>query len=145
MSPEENKAMVRETMLEMWSKGNLDVADKAFASDYVYHDPSTPKPITGPQGLKDFVATYRKAFPNMHLTIADQIAQGDRVVTRWVCIGTHRGDLMGISPTGAEVTVTGLTISRIAQGTIIEDWTSSNTLDVMRQLGVMPPSAGKGV
>lgn len=145
MPPQENKALVREAMMDLWNKGNMEVADKAFAHDYVAHDPAIAHPITGPEGVKRLVTMFRSAFPNLHVTIEDQIAAGDRVVSRWMARGTHKGELMGIPPSGIDVTMVGLTISRVTEGKISEDWTNWNSLDTIRQLGAIPPSSGVGV
>ena len=81
---------------------------------------------------------YRSAFPDVHMEIEDQIAEGDRVATRWVASGTHEGDLMGISPTGNRVTVAGTTIDRIADGQIAETWDNYDALGMMQQVGAIP-------
>ena len=81
---------------------------------------------------------YRSAFPDVHMQIEDQIAEGDRVATRWVASGTHEGDLMGINPTGNRVTVAGMTIDRIADGQIAETWDNYDALGMMQQVGAIP-------
>jgi predicted ester cyclase len=81
----------------------------------------------------------RTAFPDMHITIEDIITEGDKLVQRWVAQGTHKGELMGIVPTGKQVTITGINISRIVGGKLVEDWTEADMLGMMQQLGVIPP------
>ena len=81
---------------------------------------------------------YRSAFPDMQLTIEDQIAEGDKVVTRWTARGTHQGELMGIPPTGKQATVTGITVGRVANGKFVESWSNFDALGMMQQLGVVP-------
>ena len=81
---------------------------------------------------------YRTAFPDMRITIEDQVAEGDKVVTRWTASGTHQGDLMGIDPTGRRATVTGITIDRISGGKVEETWTNFDAMGMMQQLGVIP-------
>jgi steroid delta-isomerase-like uncharacterized protein len=81
---------------------------------------------------------YRNAFPDVQLSIEDQVAEGDKVVTRWIGRGTHQGELMGVAPTGNQVRVDGMTISRIEDGKIIEEWEIYDALGMMQQLGAIP-------
>lgn len=138
---EANKAIARREVEEAFSKGNLDVLEDIIAPDYVSHDPGIPEPIRGLEGVRQLVAGYRQAFPDLQVTIEDQIAEGERVVTRWSARGTHQGDLWGIAPTGKQATVTGISIERIVGGKIVEDWTNWDTLGLMQQLGVVPAMA----
>jgi steroid delta-isomerase-like uncharacterized protein len=139
---EQNKAIVRKSFDELFSRGDLDVADAVFASDYVGHDPALPQPIRGPAEFKRFVTMYRTAFPDLQLTIDDQLADGDLVATRFTARGTHRGPLMGIPPTGRKVTVTGISIDRMVNGKSAESWTNYDVMGMMQQLGILPtPSA----
>ena len=142
---EENKALARRFLEEAFNKGNLGVADEIVASDYVLHDPAIPEEVSGPEGVKQFVQMYRSAFPDTQITVEEQIAEGDEVVTRWTGWGTHQGELMGIPPSGNQVEVPGITISRISGGKIAEDWTNYDTLGLMQQIGAVPsPEAGQG-
>ena len=104
MSSEQNKAIVRRLFEEPW-KGNLKVVDELIDRKYVGYDPSNPEPLRGPDGFKEFVSEYRAAYPDVRITVNDQIAEGDKVATRWTGRGKHDGELMGISPTGKQVTV----------------------------------------
>lgn len=137
MSTEENKALARRVIEQMFNEGNLDVADELLALDYVDHDPSLPEDVHGPEGFKEYVGMYRAAFPDLHVQIEDQIAEGDRVATRWTGTGTHDGELAGIAPTGKRVTVPGMEIVRIANGKLVEGWEGYDSGTLMRQLGVM--------
>jgi steroid delta-isomerase-like uncharacterized protein len=137
MSAEENKALVRRVLEEMFNKGNLDVADALLAPHYVDHDPAMPEDIHGPEGFKQYVSTYRSAFSDLHLEIEDQIAEGDKVVTRWTGTGTHDGELVGIPPTGNRVTLPGMEIVRISDGKLVEGWEGYDMMNLMRQLDVM--------
>jgi steroid delta-isomerase-like uncharacterized protein len=136
MSTQENKANHRRLFEEGWNQGNTAVFDELFAADYLGHDPSGP--IHGPEGFKQYYATYRTAFPDTHLTIEDQIAEGDMVMSRWIGTGTHQGPLMGIPPSGKRVTITGMTITRFAEGKIVEGWNNLDALGMLQQLGVIP-------
>jgi len=137
MSTEENKALARRVIEHMFNEGNLDVADELLALDYVDHDPSLPEDVHGPEGFKEYVGMYRAAFPDLHVQIEDQLAEGDRVATRWTGTGTHDGELAGIAPTGKRVTVPGMEIVRIANGRLVEGWEGYDSGTLMRQLGVM--------
>ncbi len=139
MQPEENKAVVRRFLEEIFNEGNLDVADELFAPDYVLHDPAAPEEVRGPEGIKQYVGMYRSAYPDTHFTIEDQIAEGDKVVTRWTGQGTHEGELMGIPPSGNRVTVTGILLDRVSGGKIEEGWVNYDALGMMQQIGAIPP------
>ena len=137
MSTEENKALARSVLEEMFNKGNLDVADELLAPDYVNHDAAMPEDIHGPEGFKQYVGAYRSAFSDLHLEIEEQIAEGDLVATRWTGTGTHDGELAGIPPTGKRVTLPGMEIVRISGGKLVEGWEGYDSMNLMRQLGVM--------
>ncbi|HEU4793565.1 MAG TPA: ester cyclase [Nitrolancea sp.] len=137
MSVEENKAIVNRVLTEVFNQKNFAVADELIASDYVLHDAANPQFRGGLEGYKQFQATYLRAFPDAHLTVNDQIAAGEEVATRWTTRGTQTGDLPGIPATGKQVTVTGITISRIGNGKITEDWQEWDQLGMLRQLGVL--------
>lgn len=137
MSAAENKALARRVFEQMFNEGNLDVADELFAPGYVDHDPSLPQDVHGPEGFKEYVGMYRAAFPDLHVQIEDQLAEGDRVATRWTGTGTHNGELAGIIPTGKRVTLPGMEIVRIANGKLIEGWEGYDSGTLMRLLGVM--------
>src|SRR5919106_1200135 len=133
----DNKSIVRRLVEEPWT-GNLDVIDELVAPDYIGQDPSSPEPIRGPDGVKEFTNTYLTGFPDGRITVDHQFADGDWVATRWTGRGRHTGELIGIPPTGKEATVTGLTLSRVQDGKVIEEWTVWDTLGMLQQLGVVP-------
>jgi steroid delta-isomerase-like uncharacterized protein len=140
MSSEQNKAIVRRLLEEPW-KGDLGVVDELVGRNYIGYDPSLPEPLHGPDGFKENVATYRAAYSDARITVDEQIAEGDQVATRWTGRGKHDGDLMGVTPTGKEVTVSGLTLSRLADGKVVEEYTNWDTFGMMQQLGVVPELA----
>lgn len=137
----ENKALARRLVEEAFNAGRLEVVDELVASDFVEHDPSLTEEVRGPAGVKELIAGYRAAFPDIRITIEDQIADGDYVVSRWSGTGTHQGELMGMPATGKQATVTGITIDRIADGRIAESWDNWDTLGMMQQLGAIPAPA----
>ncbi len=99
MSVEENKAKQRRVWEEIFNKGDLSVVPELFAPNYVYHGPVGME-YKGPEGFKQIVTMFRTAFPDMRVTTEDMVAEGDMVVSRWTGRGTHKGDYMGIAPTG---------------------------------------------
>ena len=143
---EENKAIVRRQEEELFTQGNLDAADEVYAPDYVGHDPSNPEDIRGLEAAKQAASDYRKAFPDLRVTVEDVIAEGDKVAARLRFRGTHRGELDGIAPTGRRVDCTGIVISRMEGGKIAEDWANFDDLGMKQQLGAVskpgqrPPS-----
>jgi steroid delta-isomerase-like uncharacterized protein len=140
--PEEHRALARRAVEEIYNRGNLDAADEIYAPDCVLHDPSLPEDLRGTEGIKRYAAMYRQAFPDLHVTVEDEICEGDRMAMRWTARGTHRGDLMGIPPTGNPIHVSGITIGRMAGGKIVEEWFQSDDLGMMQQLGLVPAMEG---
>jgi predicted ester cyclase len=139
MSAEENKAVVRREIEELFNHtGNLDATEEFFAPNYVGHEP-TSGDIRGIEGAKQFAATYRQAFPDLQLTVEDQVAEGDKIVTRFSARGTHQGETEDFGPpTGNRMEITGIAIARFAEGKIVEDWTNFDALGLMQQLGLVP-------
>jgi len=135
----ENKTLVRRCFKEIWSKGNLAVADQIVATNYVNHAPASPVPDSGREGFKKNVTAYRTAFPDLTFTIDDALAEGNKVTVRWTARGTHKGVLMGIAPTGKQITNTGISVIRITAGKLAEAWVTWDTLGMMQQLGAIPP------
>ncbi len=133
---EQNKAFVRRLIDEVIGKGNFALVDELVAADYVGH---TPFPETNTrEGHKQFFAALRQAFPDLQITVEDQLAEGDKVVTRWTARGTHKGEFAGIPPTGKRAVMTGIDIDRIANGKLAECWSNTDHLGLMQQLGVIP-------
>ena len=142
---EQNKALARRAIEEVWNEGKLAVIDELTASNATYYDPNVPGgKFTGPEGVKQFVQIYRGAFPDVRLTINDQIADGDKVVTRWTATGTHKGQLMGIAPTNKHATVTGVDIGLFQNGKVVEAWANYDMFGMLQQLGVVPALAPAG-
>jgi steroid delta-isomerase-like uncharacterized protein len=140
-SAQENKAGSRRVAEEIFNGGNLNLADELYAHDYVLHDPALAEDLHGPEGLKQYAAMNLGAFPDVSVSVEEQIAEGDMVVTRWTATGTHTGELMGILPTGRRIEISGITINRFSGGRIAEDWYQSDDLGMMQQLGVIPSPA----
>jgi steroid delta-isomerase-like uncharacterized protein len=139
---EDNKAVVRRFIEEVWNKGNLDVIDELIAEDHVNHDPGAAATGGGREGQRAFVQMYRSAYPDTHIELGEVIAEGDLVAGAWTATGTHKGDLMGIAPTGRSIAVTGIGIDRISGGQIVESWANYDALGMLVQLGAIPAPAG---
>jgi steroid delta-isomerase-like uncharacterized protein len=135
---DENRALVRRFIDEVFNQGRLSVAEEVLAPDYVHHDPATGESGSGIEGLEHMVGFYRQAFPDFQITLEDQIATGDRVVERWTGSGTHQGSLRGMPPTGRSISAQGISIHRIANGRIAETWTCFDSAAMLRQIGVIP-------
>ena len=139
MSVEENKALVRRCYDEVWNKGDVSVLKEIYASDCVSNfTPSIKATFRGPEEYKQAVNIFRSAFPDLHFTIEDLIAEGDKVVYHWTARGTNDGEYMGNAPTGKSVTQTGITIFRCAGGKIVEELAIWDELNGLQQMGIAP-------
>src|SRR5437867_2713059 len=132
MKLEHNKAIIRGYMSEVLNKGNLAAFDGYFSPDVVMNNSKDLKrQLAGIQSL-------RSAFPDFQLVIEDQIAEGDKVVTRVTFQGTHRGEFRGAAPTGKQVRYSGIAIDRIVDGKVVEMWHIADTLALLQQIGALP-------
>ena len=135
---EENKALVRRWFAEV-DKGNEQIVDDLIAVDYIDHNPPLPDMAPGREGVKQANALLLAAFPDVRHTIEDQIAEGDKVVTRVTGRATFHGAILGIPPTGKLITIEGISIHRIAAGQFVEHWAVADNLSLYQQLGAIPP------
>ena len=138
MSTEENKAVVRRFLEGIFSQGDPDVVDELAVPDFVVHDPSSEAREVDVQGVKESITWSHSAFPNLRVTIEDQVAEGDKVATRWTVRGTHQGEMMGAAATGNQVTFTGTQTDYISGGKIVESWSNWDTLGMLGQIGAVP-------
>jgi predicted ester cyclase len=138
MPAEENKAIVRRFLEGIFSQGNPDVVDELADPDFVVHDPSSEVGEVDVEGVKGSIAWSHSAFPVLRVTIEDQVAEGDKVSTRWTVRGTHRGEMMGVTATGNQVTFTGTQTDYISGGKILESWSNWDTLGMLQQIGAVP-------
>jgi predicted ester cyclase len=113
--------------------------DAFIHPEHENHDPTAPEVPRGPEGVRRLAELYRSAFPDLHFEHEEIVVAGDRVAHRWTFRGTHRGEIMGIEPTGRSVAVQGIEINRIADGKIAESWAISDALGMLEQLGVELP------
>ena len=139
MSTEANKTIARRLLEEAFSQGNLAVLDEIIAPDQANGGPGAlPGMPSGPEGVRMLVTTYRTAFPDLHFTIDEQIAEGNTVVTRWTSRGTHNGELAGMPATGRPTTVVGVVVDRVENGKIVESWGLFDQFGMLQQLGAIP-------
>jgi predicted ester cyclase len=138
MSTEENKAIVRRFLEGIFSQGNPDVVDELADPDFVVHDPSSEAGEVDAQGVKESIAWSHSAFPDLRVTIEDQVAEGAKVATRWTVRGTHQGEMMGAAPTGNQVTFTGTQTDYLSGGKMVESWSNWDTLGMLQQIGAVP-------
>jgi steroid delta-isomerase-like uncharacterized protein len=137
MTAQEMKQLTRYAFAEVWNKGNLEVLDEIMSPETVFHVAGWGE-VRGPEGFREFASMTRSAFPDIQVTIEDQIVEGDRMATRWSWTGSHRGEFMGIPPTTKEVTVSGITMGRVAEDRRGESWLIADLFDLLQQLGALP-------
>lgn len=129
---------------QVWNQKNVNVIDEIIATHYHHHDPTESGEVRGVAGYKQFVAKYLAAFPDIHFTLDDNLAQGQTVVSRWTVTGTQQGDLPGIPKTGRPISLTGTTIARVENGKFVESWNHWDALGMLQQLGVLPKPDASG-
>jgi steroid delta-isomerase-like uncharacterized protein len=132
MDVETNKSIVRR-YVELWSTGNLGLADEVLAADFVDH--THPEQAPGPESVKQEVMAFREGFPDARVTIEQMIGEGDMVAFRFVMRGTHLGMFAGFPPTGKEDVLTGVDFIRLADGKMVDLWSTQETLRWAQQLG----------
>ena len=143
MSVEANKARALRAINEVWSQGKLEVVDELYDQSYVYHEPMAGD-VHGPEGLKQLVTMFRTSYPDLTFTSEEIFGEGDKVVQRWTCTGTQKGELMGIPATNKRTSTAGINIVRCLGGKVVEEWSSWDVLGLLQQLGVVPPMGGGG-
>ena len=135
----ENEALVRRFFEDFCNGRRTEVAEEIVARDYVSHGPQAP-PAEGPEGVKARVSVYQDSLDG-HWDVQELFSAGDRVVARWSGRGTHEGELMGVAPTGRPITVDAISVFRIADGKIAEEWTVWDALGLLQQVGAVPAPA----
>jgi len=124
------------TWVEGLNSGDVSVADNVFASDCVIHINGSPERNLSLDGFKQMMSGLLAAFPDLHLTIQDQIAAGDKVATRWVAVGTNSGAFGNVPATGRQVRVDGLILDRVVEGRVVERWEQWDQMGMLQQLGL---------
>jgi steroid delta-isomerase-like uncharacterized protein len=141
MSTEQNKAMARQMIEEVISRGDLSRVDEYLAPDFVEREELPPGLPGGREGVKQLTAILHSAFPDFKATVDDLVAEGDKVVIRQTWRGTHRGEFMGVPPTGKSVSFGVIDVLRIAGGKVVEHWGLMDSMSLMQQLGAGPTPA----
>ena len=136
---EENKALLLRWCNEGFNKGNVELADELYDANVIYFEPAAGE-VKGLKALKKFVSSWLTAFPDAQLKIEDQIAEGNKVATRWTFTGTHRGTFRGITPTGNRIKMDAMYFYRMSNGKIVEIRAIVDSLSLLRQLNALPPS-----
>lgn len=142
MGGKDIKEVTRTTFEEVWNKGNFDLLDEVMSRDSVFHVPGWGE-VRGPDGFREFASTTRNAFPDMKVNIEEQIAEGDMVATRWSWRGTHKGEFLGVSPTGRRVLVNGITMGRVSEDGRGESWLMGDLAGLLQQIGALPEALSR--
>ncbi|HLZ57017.1 MAG TPA: ester cyclase [Ktedonosporobacter sp.] len=138
MSTEENKALVRRWFTAL-NAAESQAIDDLFFPNFTYHLPGGQSQLEGSGPFKGFIVGFHSAFPDLYYTIEDLVAEGDRVMARWVARGTNTGSSMGLPATNKPVTITGVNIYHVAGSRFVEQWTEFDHLGMLQQMGVLPP------
>jgi steroid delta-isomerase-like uncharacterized protein len=136
MSTAQNKTITRRYFEDMWNKGDVAVSDELIAADIVGHVSGTT--LHGIETLKQRLSMLHAIYSEPRFTVEDQVAEGDKVLTRWTFRGKHTGETMGAAPTGKQVTVTGMNLFRLTGGKIAEIWLNADDMGELQQLGIIP-------
>ena len=140
MSAEQNKSIVRRWVEEGWNKRNFALIDELFTPNFYQHE-TGPETVTSREALKPFVAGYVAAFPDLHFTIEDLVAEGDKVTWRFMATGTNKGSLMGAPASGKAIRLTGIIIFRLEDSRMAEAWLNLDVLGLLQQVGLIPAAA----
>jgi steroid delta-isomerase-like uncharacterized protein len=127
---------------EVFNRGNTGHADLFLAPNFVEHEELPPGLPSDREGAKQLFAMLRGAFPDFKATLEDMVAEGDKVVMRMTWSGTHKGEFMGIPPTGRYMSIGVIDIIRFAEGKAVEHWGQTDTMGLMQQLGAVPARVG---
>ena len=143
MSTEQNKALVRQMVEEVFNRGNVSMADEFLAPGFVEREELPPGIPRDREGVKQLTTLLRSAFPDFKAALDDIVAEGDRVVIRQTWSGIHQGEFMGVPPTGKTVSFGVIDILRVAGGECQEHWGQMDSMGLMQQLGALP-TPGQG-
>jgi predicted ester cyclase len=143
MSAQENKQKVRRFLEEGFGQGNLEVVDEVLDPDFVCYDPNSEAgEVRGADTIKQEIEWFRNAVPDLTYTVEDQVAEGEKVVSRYTASGTHQGEFFGVAPTGKRIEMSGIQIDRFDEesGKMVEEWPEYDLLGAMRQMGAVSGS-----
>lgn len=134
----DTKQLTRTVPADIATERNLDLIDEVFAEDFVDHGPFG-QDIRGPDGVREWMASFTEAFPDFEATIDELIAEDGLSAMRVTLRGTHEGPFMGFEPSGDRFEIQNMVFTRVEDGKIVERWTLPDTLSMLQQLGVLPP------
>ena len=142
MSAQENKAKARRMLEEAFGQGNLEIVEEILDPDFVCYDPNSEAgEVRGADTIKQEIQWFRNAVPDLTYTVEDQVAEGDKVVSRYTATGTHKGEFFGVAPTGNRIEMSGIQIDRFGgNGKMVEEWPEYDLLGAMKQMGAVPES-----
>ena len=129
---------IRRMFDHAFNQGMLAIVDELVAPNGVTHSVAWGMPHNR-EGLKQLIAMFRSAFPDLHCTVEDEISAGDKVAAHWTMRGTHTGLFLGNRPTNRPIVVQGISFARTENGRIAEDWTLIDQMSILQQLGIIPP------
>lgn len=135
----DNKDRARRFNEEVWGEYNLGAIDELVAEEFIGHNPAFPEPVRGPGGVREVAEMLHAAFPDCEVELEEIVADGDWLAQRVTLTATHEGEFMGIDPTGEQVAVTGMNITRFENGKWAEGYELWDTFGLFRQLGVIEP------
>lgn len=138
MSTQDNKALIRRFFEEVYTRKNLAAIKEFIAPNHIDHAATAASLPDGLEGSRQAIGMMLKAFPDLHVTIEDMIAEGNKVVVRMTMHGTQQGAFGSIPPTGKQVAVSTIDIIRIEGGQIVEEWGIDDRLGMIQQLGLIP-------
>jgi predicted ester cyclase len=143
MSAQQNKEKALRFLEEGFGQGNLEVVDEVLDADFVCYDPNSESGVVrGANTIKEEIEWFRNAVPDLTYTVEDQVAEGDKVVSRYTAKGTHQGEFFGVAPTGERIEMSGIQIDRFDEesGKMVEEWPEYDLLGAMKQMGAVPES-----
>ncbi|MDQ6949112.1 MAG: ester cyclase [Actinomycetota bacterium] len=143
MGAEENRRLAQRFFDDVMNGMDATAAEEILAREFATHHPNFPV-ARGPEGVLGVLNMLRSAIPDLQYAVQDIIADDATVAVRWLARGTHRGNFMGIQPTGHPVSVSGIDIFQVRAGRVVEGWVNSDILGLMQQFGALPPLGSPG-
>ncbi|MEU7813150.1 ester cyclase [Pseudonocardia sp. NPDC049154] len=135
---DETTALAERFIEAAWNRADFATVDELADPEFEVYYPLMPTPIKGAADFNEFLAEFRTGMPDGHFALQHLATQGDTAVFRWDATGTHKGELLGIPPTGREVRWTGISVVQVANGKVVKEWGEEDGLTALRQLGVIP-------
>ncbi|HZR16186.1 MAG TPA: ester cyclase [Verrucomicrobiae bacterium] len=139
VNPMKSKTLAHEWFEEVWNKSQITAIDRLLAKDAIAHGlfDEHGHELRGPAGFKPFFLQFTKAFPDIHVEVADTVSEGDKIAARCVVRGTHKGDMLGVPASHKPIEFTGITILRVKEGKIVEAWNNFDFQRLSKQIGAL--------